>query len=85
MPNLSENPHLQELLKAQGLTISPKYRGGIELLESIQEVEIGSVTEYGTVVGFSFVQEGEEPKIMAVIYDEAKEGQPDALTVKECR
>lgn len=78
MPSLTENPHCASLLAQRGITIHPTITSSRGVFGT-NMVHIGDVKPQGTVVGFC-VKDG---KCYMVSYDEAKEGQNDALTVEE--
>jgi len=81
MPSLSENPHLTGLLKAKNLEIDPSLVTCVTVGDQ-RILSVGGIVPEGTVVGFCF-KEG-DVNITAVIYDESKEGQDDALTTVQC-
>lgn len=84
MSGPSENPHLTALLDLKNLPIIPNRLRGVS--QSEQFLEVGQVTPHGTVIGFSMPEgatENTDP--VAVIYDESKEGQEDAITTIKCR
>ncbi|MFA6521810.1 MAG: hypothetical protein WCT53_05500 [Candidatus Gracilibacteria bacterium] len=75
---LSENPHLAELLRQHD----------VEILKSVvsasgpchtNRIGIGDIHPRGTVVGWGW----KGNKLMIIVYDESKDGQPDALTLVE--
>ena len=77
-----ENPHLATLLEAKGITMSPSIGYGYPPDGGL--LEIGNVIPQGTVVGFYFPG-GTSNEIIAVVYDDSKEGQDDALTTISCK
>ena len=88
MQTLAENPHLKTLLAKEGLSIDPKIRDGLLILNS-ESIHVGDIRLDGTVVGFSVVENScvrayNRLNTLAIIYDESKEGQLSALTVLDC-
>lgn len=101
MPNLTENPHLSKLLRTRGLEISSGYSIALTLngqpihpgdvrpegtvvalcfpenaADKIVDSEPLKLVD-GVVVG--------GVDVVAVVYDESKEGQDDALTMVDCK
>jgi len=81
MSGLTENPHLASLLATKGLEVMPNFMMGLS--QSGQPLSVGQVTPQGTVVGFCMPEDATD--ITAVIYDESKEGEEDAMTTVSCR
>jgi len=80
MPTFSENPHLSDLLRKNGLEIAPNIPLWISLDPQFKaSIKIGDITHSGTVVGFA-IKGKNRKNLFVVIYDESKEGQDDALS-----
>ncbi|MEK7140806.1 MAG: hypothetical protein AAB815_03410 [Patescibacteria group bacterium] len=85
MPNLTENPHLQELLTARGIQIDPSIRLGVWVVTG-ETLQLGNVTPSGTIIGFCGPGDpNDKSNIRVIFYDESKEGQADALWVCPCQ
>jgi hypothetical protein len=83
MKNLSENPHFQKLLSQRGLELCPAISAAMNLEEGTN-IQIGNVRPEGTVIGFHLNAKDKEPPLLALVYDESKEGGKDALTIINC-
>lgn len=82
---LQENPFLESLLREKGVAIVPNIHSAY-VLPHFEEIKTGDVRPEGTVIGFSYPKTSTThiPQCLALVYDESKEGQLDALTVLEC-
>lgn len=87
MSNPLENPTLRALLDSRNIRIEPDINEGFRC--GRERIGVGDVVNGSTVIGFSF-GEGwlcDDPVIsvvLAVCYNDAREGHESALTTIEC-
>lgn len=83
MKKPSENPHLQTLLEKKGLEIFKGQSAALNI-ESNTNITVGDLLPTGVVVGFHFDETNHEAPLTALVYDESKDADDNALTTIRC-